>query len=169
MGAYLHVNRSVNAPPKMGPTMEETPNILDKAARYIARCFRGIAYPRIVMPPENRPAPPAPAMARPTISIGLFLAVAQTMLPTSNMANATTNVHLTSKYVYVLPKEGCREVVHSRYADFVSFVILAVSQKSTITYSVPSDIIQGVEQGCDFGNGSRYNQLVQPDQKGGYT
>ena len=54
----------------------------------MARYFSGTEYPTIVMPPEKRPEAPAPAIARPTMSIGELIAVAQTMEPTSKSAIA---------------------------------------------------------------------------------
>lgn len=49
----------------------------------MGRFFRGTENPTIVMPPENNAEAPAPAIARPTISITEFFAAAQTMEPTA--------------------------------------------------------------------------------------
>jgi hypothetical protein len=48
----------------------------------------------IVYAPEAIPAPPAPAMARPTIKVVEFLATAHIKLPTSKMAIAVRKVVL---------------------------------------------------------------------------
>ena len=66
---HLHEARSVRTPPRIGPITEEIPNMLDNMAIYIARFLNGTANPMIVIPPENKPEAPAPAMARPTISM----------------------------------------------------------------------------------------------------
>ena len=86
----------------------------------------------MVMLPENKAAAPAPATARPTMSISELVAAAQIIEPTadgsarlwissffdcnlpSKMTRALKYVHLTSKYVKTLPNEGWRELVVSR-------------------------------------------------------
>jgi len=83
----------------------------------MARLRNGTENPMMVMPPEYRAAAPAPAIARPMMNIGELVAAAQIMLPTSKMTSAPRYVYLTSKYVYTLPIEGCKEVVVSKYEE----------------------------------------------------
>ncbi len=49
------------------------------------------------------PAPPAPAIARPTIRAVLFGATPQMRLPSSKMKTANRKDHLRLKYLYALP------------------------------------------------------------------
>ena len=51
----------------------------------------------IVMPPENNAAAPAPATARPTISMTEFFAAAHMIDPSSKIRRAIMYVHLTLK------------------------------------------------------------------------
>lgn len=94
---HLQLALSVRAPPSKGPTTDEIPNIELMAAMYIGRLDRGTLKPTIVMPPENKAEAPAPAIARPTISITEFLAAAQMMEPNSNRHKANKYVYLTLK------------------------------------------------------------------------
>jgi hypothetical protein len=94
---HLHETLSVRTPPKRGPTTDEIPNMLDKAAMNIGRLIRGTVKPTIVMPPENNADAPAPATARPTMSITEFLAAAQIIEPSSNRTRANKYVYLTLK------------------------------------------------------------------------
>ena len=48
---HLKIYIPVNAPPSNGPTTEDIPNILDKAAIYIGRFLSGTVKPTIVIPP----------------------------------------------------------------------------------------------------------------------
>jgi hypothetical protein len=94
---HLHETLSVRTPPKRGPTTDEIPNMLDKAAMNIGRLIRGTVKPTIVMPPENNADAPAPATARPTMSITEFLAAAHIIEPNSNRTSANKYVYLTLK------------------------------------------------------------------------
>lgn len=67
----------------IGPTTDAIPNILDSDAMYIAILSNGTENPIIVMAPENKPEAPAPATARPIMSIGEFTAAAQITDPTT--------------------------------------------------------------------------------------
>jgi hypothetical protein len=87
---HLQVNLSVNAPPKRGPTTDDIPNILERAAIYIGRFLKGTVKPTIVMPPEKMADAPAPATALPTMSIVESVAAAQRTDPTSNSTRAKT-------------------------------------------------------------------------------
>ncbi len=60
---------------------------------------------------------PTPAMARPTMSMGDDVAAAHMTDPTSKMSSAVRYVIFMSKFAYIFPKEGCREVIVSRYDE----------------------------------------------------
>ncbi len=47
---HLHETLSVKAPPSSGPTTDEMPNMLDKAAMYIGLLIKGTVKPTIVIP-----------------------------------------------------------------------------------------------------------------------
>jgi hypothetical protein len=96
---HLQDTLSVKAPPSKGPTTDEMPNIELRAAMYIGRFTSGTVNPTIVMPPENKAEAPAPATARPTISITEFVAAAQRMDPNSKSTKANKYVYFTLKYV----------------------------------------------------------------------
>lgn len=92
-------SRSVNAPPRIGPTTLAIPNIEDSAAMYMARFRSGTEKPIMVIPPEYNAAAPAPAIARPMMNMDELVAAAQMIDPTSNITSAERYVYLTSKYV----------------------------------------------------------------------
>ena len=91
---HRQLARSVNTPPNSGPTTDDMPNMLDRSDMYNALFLSATEKPTIVIPPENSAAAPAPAMARPTMSITELVAAAQTMEPISNMRRAERYVHL---------------------------------------------------------------------------
>jgi hypothetical protein len=67
---YLHHRQdtlSVNAPPSNGPMTDEIPKTAPKSPWNIGRFASGIVCTMMTMVPENRPAEPRPAMARPTM------------------------------------------------------------------------------------------------------
>jgi hypothetical protein len=72
---------------------------------------------RMTIDPENRPAVPIPAMARPTMKAVELGATAQIKLPISKMKTAPRYASLTLKSLYTVPYMGCRAVVVSRYAE----------------------------------------------------
>lgn len=78
----------MKAPPRSGPITDDIPNILDIIAIKIGRLAKGTLTPMIVMLPENRALAPAPATARPTISMTEFLAAAHITEPTSKRIRA---------------------------------------------------------------------------------
>jgi hypothetical protein len=57
----------------------------------------------IVYDPDPTPAPPTPAMARPTMRAGEFGATPQIRLPSSKMKMAIRKLILRGKYLYTLP------------------------------------------------------------------
>ena len=79
---------SVKAPPRSGPMIDEMPNILDNVAMYIGRFRNGTVKPTIVMPPEKMAEAPAPATARPTMSMVELVAAAHITEPTSKRKSA---------------------------------------------------------------------------------
>jgi len=76
---------------------------------------RGSVYEKMTIAPENRPAVPTPARARPMMKAVELGARAETRLPSSKMATAERNDSLMSKILYILPYVGCRAVVVRRY------------------------------------------------------
>jgi len=70
-----------------------------KAALICGRAENAI----IVYAPEATPAPPSPAIARPTIRAVEFGATPQSRLPTSNTKRDIKKVILSGKYLYALP------------------------------------------------------------------
>lgn len=78
------------------------------------RFLSGSVYDRITTDPENSPAVPIPAMARPTINASDVGASAHSSDPTSKMKTAVRYVHLTLNMRYSEPYVGCSAVVLSR-------------------------------------------------------
>lgn len=68
--------------------IDDTPNILDNTAIYNGRFLNGTAKPTIVIPPEKIAEAPAPATARPIISMVESVAAAHMIDPTSKRASA---------------------------------------------------------------------------------
>ena len=58
----------MNAPPASGPATEAIALTPPTEAKNMGRCFSGTIYAMTVNAPEKIPAPPDPAIARPTIS-----------------------------------------------------------------------------------------------------
>lgn len=111
---HRHDTLSVSTPPKIGPTTDAIPNMEESEAMKMALLRRETLYPIMVIPPENKAAAPAPATARPQMSMTEFLAVAHKTEPSSNMSKALRYVHLMLKCEYTFPNDGCKEVVVSR-------------------------------------------------------
>jgi hypothetical protein len=87
----------VRAPPRRGPTTDEIPNILLIAAMNIGLLVNGTLKPMMVIPPENSALAPAPATARPTMSMTEFFAAAHITEPSSKSTRAKIYVHFTLK------------------------------------------------------------------------
>ena len=94
---HRQLTRSVNKPPRRGPTTEETANMLDRVAMYKPLLLSGTLYPTMVRPPEKRADAPAPETALPNIRTTLLWAAAHIMEPTSKMTRARRYVVLTEK------------------------------------------------------------------------
>ena len=61
-------------------------------------------YPMMAKVPVQRPAPPVPAIARPTINVALFGATAHMRLPSSKMKRNRRYDHFRWKYLNALPQ-----------------------------------------------------------------
>jgi hypothetical protein len=86
----------VKTPPRIGPTMLDNPNMLPNAPIYKGLLRSGIANAMIVIPPENKPAAPEPAIARPVIKILELEAMAEITEPTVQISiyfDETTRVN----------------------------------------------------------------------------
>jgi len=73
---------------------------------YIGLFANGTDSAIISIAPENTPAAPSPATARPTISAFAFGAAPHTTEPTSNKLKAAKYTHFTLKKVYNFPKNS---------------------------------------------------------------
>jgi hypothetical protein len=71
----------------------------------------------MVYAPLAIPAPPAPAMARPTIKVVEFLATAHTRLPISKIIMLIKNELLSGKYLYALPQVDWNEAIVRKKAE----------------------------------------------------
>lgn len=90
---------SVKTPPSSGPTTEAVPKTAPmrpvKAGRFAGSTEKAM----MVYAPDAIPAPPAPAMARPTIKVVLFLATPQMREPSSKMKMLIKKLSLSGKYL----------------------------------------------------------------------
>ena len=86
-----------------GPVTEAIPYMAPRIPIYVGRLARGALAATINNAPENMPALPKPAMARPTIKAVELTAEPQTALPTSNQNMAMMKIHFAEKKVYSLP------------------------------------------------------------------
>lgn len=89
----------MNAPPSNGPTTLAIPHIAPMMPVKAGRFARGTDLAMMINAPEKMPAPPMPAIARPTMratELGLAPQIAE---PTSNVARALINVHLIGSRV----------------------------------------------------------------------
>jgi hypothetical protein len=82
----------VKTPPNRGPTTDATAYTAPSIPVKAAACDGFALKAMIVYAPEAMPAPPAPAIARPTIKVVEFLATAHMRLPTSKIAMAVRKV-----------------------------------------------------------------------------
>jgi len=71
----------------------------------------------MVYAPDAIPAPPAPAIARPTIRAVLLGATAQMRLPSSKMAIERRKTVLRGKYLYALPQVDWKEATVRKNAE----------------------------------------------------
>lgn len=93
----------MNAPPSSGPATLAIPHMPPTRPNAAGLLRSGNVYEKITMAPENRPAVPTPAKARPTMKALELGARAHTRLPSSKMPTAERKVHLMSKILYILP------------------------------------------------------------------
>ena len=80
------------------------------------RFFGSALKATMLVPPTDMPAPPTPAMARPTIRAVLFGAMPQIRLPTSKINTEMMKVILRSKYLKALPQAASRPPKVMKYA-----------------------------------------------------
>jgi hypothetical protein len=76
--------------------MEEMPNMELMRPIKIGRFSRGMMCVRIIVDPENMPAAPMPAIARPTMNAVEFVALPHTAEPTSKIPTAVRNTVLVA-------------------------------------------------------------------------
>jgi hypothetical protein len=98
-----HVTLEENAPPRRGPTTDAMPYAEPMRPVTRGRCFGLAANAMIVYAPDPTPAPPSPAIARPTMSTVEVGATPQIKLPSSNKKSAKRKVILRGKYLYPFP------------------------------------------------------------------
>jgi hypothetical protein len=82
---------------------EATPKVAPMTPVKAGRRAGGAEKAMMVYEPEAIPAPPMPAMARPTINVVELFATAQIRLPTSKMKMLDKNETLSGKYLYNFP------------------------------------------------------------------
>lgn len=78
----------MKAPPNNGPATDAIPHIPPIKPNAKGLCRSGRVYARITIEPENSPAVPMPATARPTMKAVELGATAHTRLPTSKTNTA---------------------------------------------------------------------------------
>ena len=93
----------MKTPPKRGPITEARPKTAPMRPVKAGRLAGGTENAMMVYAPEAIPAPPAPAMARPTMRVVLLFATAQMREPTSKMKMAMRKLSFRGKYLYALP------------------------------------------------------------------
>ena len=81
----------MKAPPRMGPTTEETPNMEEMRPTKIGRLLSGTMWMRTTVDPENMPADPIPAIARLTRKVVELGAAPHRTEPISNRPTAVRN------------------------------------------------------------------------------
>ena len=83
MGRSEH---TVNTPPRSGPATLAIPHIPPMAPINVGRLWSGTTCARIIKAPENKPAAPDPAIARPTMRPILDGVTPQIRDPSSKIA-----------------------------------------------------------------------------------
>lgn len=124
----------MKTPPRSGPITLAIPNVAPITPVKAGRCFGGAlnamrVYLKGIISqqdqraakfntyaPDEIPAPPAPATARPTIKVVEFCDTAQMRLPTSKTNMLAKKVILRSKYLYASRTNQChRDTCEGRY------------------------------------------------------
>ena len=72
----------------------------------------GVTMARMDKEPENIPAPPVPAIARPRMNMLELIAAPHRSEPRRKMPMKIKKVHLSEKLVYSFPARGCNEQRH---------------------------------------------------------
>ena len=92
-------NSLVNVPPNKGPRTLAIPHTAPITAVKAGRFARGTDLAMIINAPENMPAPPMPATARPMMSATELGLAPQMAEPISKTKTAPTKVHLMDNIV----------------------------------------------------------------------
>ena len=100
---HRQVRLSVKTPPSKGPITDAIPKVAPMTPVNAGRRAGGAEKAMIVYVPEAMPAPPAPATARPTMSVVELLATAHIKLPSSKIKMLRRKVGLSGKYFSALP------------------------------------------------------------------
>lgn len=105
----------MKTPPSRGPATDAIPHMQPNIPNMRGSRRRGRVYDKMTTEPENKPALPIPATARPMMKAVEDGAMAETKLPSSKSAIAPRNEYLMSKIRYILPYNGCSAVEVKRY------------------------------------------------------
>lgn len=82
---HLQDTLSVNTPPSNGPSTDANPNIAPNAPWKTGRLSKGTVCTMMITVPENKPANPRPATARPAMRVAEEGAAPQSAEPISKM------------------------------------------------------------------------------------
>jgi hypothetical protein len=105
---------TVNTPPSNGPATDAIPHMPPRAPMKVGLLCSGTTCARMIRAPENMPAAPIPAIARPTISPILDGVTPQTKDPNSNMLIDVMKTYLIEKVEYSLPYRSWKAPVVSK-------------------------------------------------------
>ena len=94
---------TVKTPPSNGPATLAIPHIPPIAPMKVGLLCSGTVCARIISAPENKPAAPTPAIARPTMRPMLEGVKPQRSDPASNMLIEEIKTYLIEKVEYSLP------------------------------------------------------------------
>lgn len=93
----------MNTPPNSGPATLAIPHMPPIAPMKVGLLCSGTTCARIINAPENKPAAPKPAIARPTMRPMLEGVTPHTKEPSSNMPMEQRKTYLIEKVEYNLP------------------------------------------------------------------
>lgn len=95
----------MNAPPSNGPRIAAIVYATPTKLISVGLFFGSAEKANMMVPPVEIPAPPTPAIARPTINAFELGAVAQIRLPISKSSIVTMKVDFREKYLKALPHD----------------------------------------------------------------
>ena len=104
---------TVNTPPSKGPATDAIPHIPPIAPIKVGLLCSGTTCARMIRAPENKPAAPTPAMARPTMSPMLDGVTPQRSDPSSKMLMDVIKTYLIENVEYSLPYKSWKAPVVS--------------------------------------------------------